>query len=149
MRTAVEVDRSLVLVRADVDMERDDALRGVVVVGPDADRRETSKSVVRRVRTALILLHDRDAIGVPAVGAKPARLGERQARVVAKLRAGNALDRVFLIERRPLSREVHLRLCRRERTCDRDEQDDCCRVRGTRFHVIPPARRILVEASLA
>jgi hypothetical protein len=105
---------------------------------PDADWSETSKSVVHGVRPALILLDDRDAIGVPAVGTKPTRLGERQARVVTKLRAWNALDRVFLIERRPLSREVYLRLCRRERTCDRDQQDDCCRVRGTRFHVIPP-----------
>ncbi len=46
MRPAIEIDRAFVLVRTNVRMEGDDALRGGVVVSPDAQRCETAERVV-------------------------------------------------------------------------------------------------------
>ena len=123
-RPAIEVDRPLVLVGADVGMEGDDPLRGGIVVSPDAQWRQPAKGIVGRVRTALILLHHRDAVRIPGLGAQPAGLAERKPGVVTQFRTGNPLDRVLVVQGCPLPGEVHLCASRQRRTQNRCSDPD-------------------------
>ena len=123
-RPTIEVDCPLVFVGADVGMEGDDPLRSGVVVSPDAQWREPAECIVRRVRTALTLLHHRDTVRIPGLGAEPACLAERKPGVVTQFRTGNPLDRVLVVQGCPLPGEVHLCAGRQRRRQNRCSDPD-------------------------
>jgi hypothetical protein len=66
----------------------------------DAEIADAAEAVDRRVRFALVL-RQRQQRGVPAVGAQARRVVDRQAGIVAHVRAGDALDLVLVEDRRP------------------------------------------------
>ena len=109
MRTAVEINRPLHLLKVHAQVDRRHALRQRIENGIDAHVRQAAHHVVAGVRPALVLLDDRQAIGVVAVGAQPPRLVQRDAEIIAKLRTGDPLRMIFVIERRPVADEVRLR----------------------------------------
>src|SRR4030095_15015964 len=81
---------------------------GGVVVGGDAQVADAAEAVGGGVRNARVLLHRQDT-GVPRFAAQAHRVVDRQAEVVADLRAGHALDLVLVHDRRPDARQIDLR----------------------------------------
>src|SRR4030095_1962014 len=81
---------------------------GGVVVGGDAQVADAAEAVGGGVRNARVLLHRQDT-GVPRFAAQAPRVVDRQAGVVADVRAGHTLDLVLVHDRRPDARKIDLR----------------------------------------
>ena len=111
-------------------------LRRVVDVERDAQVADAAEPVGGRMRLALVL-GQRQQRRVPAVGAQPRGVVDRQAGVVADLGARHALDLVFVKDRRPHATQIDLRRGRSRgaRGADHDDQT-CYQVRA--FHGYDP-----------
>jgi hypothetical protein len=121
VRPAVHPDVALLLLPLDVGAQPHDLLTGVVHVGRDAQVADAAEAVGGGVRLALVF-RQRQQPGVPAVGAQPRRLVDRQARVVADVGSRNPLDLILMEDRRPHPREIDLR--ERRPADETDRQDD-------------------------
>ena len=80
-------------------------LRLRVLLFPDAQVGRPAIDVGRHVHAAL-LLGQRDAARVPAVGELARRVGDGQSEVVAQLRTGDALRLIFLVAGLPDAGEI-------------------------------------------
>ncbi|PYS38685.1 MAG: hypothetical protein DMG14_16760 [Acidobacteria bacterium] len=105
-------------------MNRDQPLCGCIDFSPDANVSETAQRIIRRVRPALIFLHDRNTIRLPAIRSHPRGIIDGEFEIVGKLRARSPLGRIFVIKRSPFSREVDLRKGRRSREREHREKND-------------------------
>ncbi len=109
---SVHPDRPLLLLPLDVRGVSDDGLGLVVDNGADTQIADAAKPVSRWVRLALMFGHGQQR-SAPTVGPEPRRVGDRQAGVVADVRAGHALDLILVHDRGPIAGQIHLRECGR------------------------------------
>src|SRR5262249_18124111 len=95
MRSAVHPNRPRLFVGADVVLDCDDLLGFGVLFLPDAELQRTVVDVGSDVHAALMLLQ-RQARGVPALGKQACRIIDRESGVIPQVRAGAAVLLVFM-----------------------------------------------------
>src|SRR5437667_4760160 len=122
MRTAVHPDRPPLLVRAEVHLDGQEILRIGIALVPDAELHRTAEDVAGVIDLALVL-GDRAARDVPAVGVEARGLVDRQAGVVAPVAAGHAIHLILVVAPVPFAFEADLRRCR-PADCERKSQHE-------------------------
>jgi len=121
MRSSVEVDRALRVVKIDASVDRRHPLGQRIVISRHPHVGQPAVSVVGRVLPALVFTDGRYAVGVVAVGAQARRVVDGEPEVVGQLGSGQPLGSVFVIDGHPGSGEIDLLSHCRGR--GRDEQN--------------------------
>jgi hypothetical protein len=133
MRAAVHVDGAFLVEGADATLDRDELARAADAFLPDRDVRLAAIDVGRHLHAALLFGH-RDPRGIPAFRVTPGAIGQRQPRVITKLRPGNAFGEVFPIPRRPGAGQIDLGVCVSAARADQDNETDDGAMHGAATH---------------
>ena len=107
MRTAVHPNGSLGRLPGNMGVISDQLLRVAVHFLPDTQVGGSAPGVIGRMRATLIL-GQRQQRRVPAIAAQARRVVDRQPEIVADIRAGNALQKIFVELGRPLAGWIYL-----------------------------------------
>jgi len=131
MRASIEIDGALTIPRQEMHVESDHALAGWVDVAPDPNLAQAAQGIVGAVRAALVFFHHRNAVRVVAIGLHPGGIVDRHLCVVGKFGAWPALRTIFVIQRRPLSGKIHLRVqWSGHESRAQQKQGECGSIRG-------------------
>src|SRR4051812_1568059 len=116
MLTAIHPDRPVLFVRADVDPDRCECLRLGIFFFPDTRLHRPMEDVWAVVHLALMLAK-REPRGVPRVGREPRAFSDREAGVVAELRAWATVGLVLVLPLAPIAAQRDLAGRRRRQHC--------------------------------
>src|SRR3954465_13708103 len=95
MRSSIHIDRSLRRLPGTVRVPGDDLLRECVDFLPDPYIERPARTVIGRMRFAL-MLRQREDLRVPAFSAHAGRRSDRKAQVIADLGSWNALRLILM-----------------------------------------------------
>ena len=106
MRAAIEPDGPLRRLETNKGVKGQWRLRHRIKFTRNTQVRRTAHIVIRPVRTALILAHHRNPVGIVAVTAQSRCRIERDSHVIAQFRAGEALGIILVKQRGPRTGEI-------------------------------------------
>src|SRR5215472_4556429 len=95
MRTAIHINRAVLLVGADVLPQRNDLLGLRVALFPDTNAKRATVNIANGVNLALVLWEGK-AVGGPAQRPLTRGLADRQAKIIDQIRTRAALRLVFV-----------------------------------------------------